>query len=77
MTFNLCHAELLGRELQRERLREAERERLIYQITGSKSALHGLLRSNLHSQWNEYWSSVSGNKTDISLTKTPKRSSSI
>lgn len=33
MTFNPNYAELLGRELQRDRLREASRERLIRSMT--------------------------------------------
>jgi hypothetical protein len=77
MTFNPSYAELLGKELQRERLREAERERLIKEIAGSNPALRGFLLINLQSRWNEYWSKVSRNKTFVSITKTPKNSPSI
>jgi hypothetical protein len=77
MTFNANYAELLGRELQRDRMREAERERLIRQVSGWNPGLAGKLLIVLQEHWSKFWSRVSRKKGYIPISQLPKNSPSI
>jgi len=77
MTFNPNYAELLGRELQRDRMREAERERLIKQVSGWNPGLIGKVLIILQERWSKFWSRVIGRKTYIPISRIPKNSPSL
>jgi hypothetical protein len=51
MTYSLDYAERMGREILQERRREAERERLIRQVTGWNPPLHKKLWLIIQSRW--------------------------
>jgi hypothetical protein len=72
MTFNSNYAELLGRELQRERMREADRERLIKEVSGWNPGLVGKLLIVLQDRWTKFWSRTARKKTYIPVSGEPK-----
>ena len=77
MTFKFNYAELLGRELQRDRMQEAERERLIKRVSGWNPSLAEIILINLEDRWSRFWSRVTGRKSYIPISQVPKKSSSI
>ena len=54
MTFNPGYAELLGRELEMQRMREAEKERLIRKATAWNKPLSRKLLVIIRSRWHDY-----------------------
>ena len=77
MTFNSNYAELLGRELQRDRMQEAERERLIKQVSGWNPSHAEKTLIILQDRWSRFWSRVTGRKSYIPISQVPKKSPSI
>ena len=77
MTFNPNYAELLGRELQRERMREADRERLIRSMTLAKPS--GLTKVWLISRerWGDLWRRAFRPKRSCPAVPLPKNSPSL
>ena len=77
MIFNLNYAELLGRELQRNRKREAERERLIRQVSGwnHNSAEETLII--LRDRGSIFWSWITGRKISFPISQMPDKSSTL
>ncbi len=59
MTFNLNYAELLGRELERDRMREAESERLVRQVSGWNPNPTEKTLIIHRDRWNNIWSRIS------------------
>jgi hypothetical protein len=55
MTFNTNYAEIYGRELRRDRMREAERERLIRQATLANPSLTRKIWLVLKDRWQRIW----------------------
>ena len=55
MTFNPGYAELLGKELEMQRMREAEKERLIRKTTAWNPPLSRKLSVILRSRWHDFW----------------------
>jgi len=77
MTFNPSYAELLGKELQRDRMREAERERLITQATACNPPLSRKLSVILRSRWQNFWTSTGKDKKYPPISQVPKSSHSL
>lgn len=77
MTFNANYAELLGRELQRNRMREAEKERLIRKASAWNPPLSRKLSLILSSRWQNYWSRKAKQKKFIPMHQVPKKSPSL
>ena len=74
MTFNPSYAELLGRELQRQRRREADRERLIREAAGWNPSPLSKSLLILRSRWSRFWSRIIRKKVYIPLSPNPKNS---
>jgi hypothetical protein len=70
MTFNPGYAESLGKELQRNRMREAERERLIHKATAWNPPLSHKIYVILRSHWEDLWQA----KRYPPITHTPNKS---
>jgi len=77
MTFNANYAELLGRELQRNRMREAEKERLIRKASALNPPLSRKLNLILRSRWQNYWSRKAKKKKYIPIHQVSKKSPSL
>jgi len=77
MTFNPSYAELLGKEMQMQRMREAKRERLIRQVSGWKPSSAKKLFIIVRSRWSNYWSRVIRKKGNIPISRIPKNSPSL
>lgn len=77
MTFNPSYAELLGKELQRDRMREAKRERLINQATAWNPSLSRKLSVILRSRWHDFWTSLKKDKKYTPISRLPKSSPSL
>jgi hypothetical protein len=73
MTFNPSYAELLGKELERNRMREAERERLIHKATAWKPPLRRKVYVILRARWEDFWQT----KKYPPISQVPKKSTSI
>jgi len=77
MTINLSSADLLAREMGNDRLREADKLRLIRSAgTWNPSTLRKIILI-LHSRWNEFWSGVFRKRGYIPISQTPKESPSL
>jgi hypothetical protein len=77
MNTNLFQVEYHGQELRRDRMREAEKWRLVNQgATWNPSALRKL-RIILGTRWKNFWSRVFRKKGYIPLSSTPKESPSL
>lgn len=77
MTFNPGYAELLGKELQVQRMREAEKERLIRKATAWNPALPRKISVILRSRWQEYWTGRRMIRRIIPISRVPKNSPSL
>lgn len=73
MTFNPSYAELLGREMERQRMREAEKERLIRKAAAWSPPLTRKIYVILRARWEDLWQS----KRYPPIAHTPKKSTSI
>lgn len=76
MTFNPGYAELLGKELQRNRMREAERERLVRKAAAWNTPISRKLYVILRSHWKEFWSKAGRDSKYIPISPVPKKSTS-
>jgi hypothetical protein len=76
MTFSPGYAEFIGKELQRDRMREAERERLINQATAWNPPLPKKLSVILRSRWHDFWTSLKKDKYPP-ISQVPKSSPSL
>ena len=77
MTFNPFYADLIGRELIKSRMQEAEQERLIKQAAGWDPGLAGKLLIILQARWNKFWPRLSRRKEFIPLSQVPRKSTSL
>ncbi|TFG49800.1 MAG: hypothetical protein E4H33_01530 [Anaerolineales bacterium] len=77
MTFNPSYAELLGKELQRNRMHEAERERLIRKAAAWNPSLSRKLSVIFRSYWDEFWSNEKRGSKYIPISHVPKKSPSL
>lgn len=77
MTYNSLFAELLGKELQMQRMREAEKERLIRKATAWDPPLRRKLLVILQTRWEDFWRSRGESKRYPLISQVPKKSSSI
>ena len=77
MTFNPNYAELLGKELQMQRMREAEKERLIRKATASNPPLSRKIFVILRTRWQEYWTRQRKIRRFIPISRVPKKSPSL
>ena len=77
MTFNPSYAELLGRELQKDRMREAERQRLIDQAVGWNPGPIGKLLIIIRSRWSKFRKPDFVKIGYVPITKLPKKSPSL
>jgi len=76
MTFNFNNAELLGKELGRDRMREAEKERLIKQSSGWNPGPIEKFLNGFRTRWNRSWFRFVNRKVYISFSGDPKNSTS-
>lgn len=76
MTFNPSYAELLGKELQMRRMREADKERLIRKATAWNPALSRKLMVIIRSRWHDYWSGRRKDRQYLPISNVPKSSHS-
>ena len=77
MTFNPSYAELLGKELQMDRRREAERERLIRKATAWNPPISRKISAILRSRLEDFWSDRRQPKVYPPISQVPKKSTSI
>ena len=77
MTFNPGYAELLGKELEMQRMREAEKERLIRKATAWNPPLSRKLKVIIQSQWHDFWASRRKDGQFIPISHVPKKSPSL
>jgi hypothetical protein len=78
MTLNPSYLQLLGRELQRDRMREAEKERLINQAIGRNPSRPGRkIMSMLSSNWKAFWNRIFRKREYMPLSEMPEKSPSI
>jgi len=76
MTFNPGYAELLGKELEMQRMREAEKERLIRKATTWNPLLSRKLYVILRTRWQGYWSGKRKPKRYLPISRLLKNSTS-
>ena len=77
MTFNPGYAELLGKELQMQRMREAEKERLIRKVTAWNPSPSRKISVILRTRWQEYWTRRRKVRQYIPISRVPKKSPSL
>jgi hypothetical protein len=78
MTLNPTYAELLGKELQRDRLREAEKERLINLAINRNPIRPGRkVLATLSSNWRAFWKRIIRKRDYMPLSEMPEKSPSI
>lgn len=77
MTYNYNYAELLGRELIKERRREAERERLLRSLTPANPSIFKKIWYILRSRWQERRHTGIGKQGRTSISPLPKSSPSL
>jgi len=73
MTFNPSYAELLGLELQRDRMREAEKERLIRQVSGWQPSTAEKLFIITRSYWKDLWSRIGKKRIYLPVNQQPNK----
>lgn len=77
MTYNYNYAEYLGRELLKERRREAERERLIRSLTPANPSILKKIWVILRSRWQDREQiGIEGRGTTV-ISPLPKSSQSL
>jgi len=76
MTFNPNFAELLGKELQMQRMREADHERLVRKATTWNPPLSRKIFVIFCSRWQEFWASRREDRQYTPISKVPKSSTS-
>ena len=77
MTFNPSYAELLGKELQMQRMREAEKERLIWKATAWNPPLSRKISVIIRTRWQEYWTRRRKIRRIIPISQVTKNSPSL
>ena len=77
MTFNPSYAELLGKELQIQRMREAEKERLVRKATAWNPNLSRKISVILRTRWQEYRTRLRKDRRYIPVSRVPKKSTSL
>jgi len=77
MTFNPSYAELLGKELQKERMREAEKERLIRKATAWSPSVTRKIAVILRTRWQEFWAGRRKDRQYLPVSQVPKNSPSL
>jgi len=77
MTFNPSYAELLGKELQIQRMREAEKERLVRKATAWNPHLSRKISVILRTRWQEYRTRRRKDRRYIPVSRVPKKSTSL
>ena len=69
--------ELISRELHSDRMREAEKHRLIKQAAGWNPPPTIKLLVIIRSRWNNFWSRLFSRKRYIPISREPKNSPSL
>jgi hypothetical protein len=77
MTYNYNYAEYLGRELLKERRREAEHERLIRSLTPANPSILEKIWHILQSRWQDSRKERVGQQGYQPLSPLPKNSHSL
>jgi len=77
MTINPSITELISRELHSDRMREAEKHRLIKQAAGGNPPPTVKLLVIIRSRWNNFWSGLFNKKRYIPISREPKKSPSL
>lgn len=77
MTFNPGYAEFLGKELQRNRMHEAEKERLIRKATAWEPSLWRKLSVILHRRWEYLGARSERREKYLPVSHLPKNSHSL
>jgi len=77
MTFNPSYAELLGKELQMQRMREAEKERLIRKATAWNPSLSRKISTILRTRWQSFWTHRGENRRYTPISQLPKKTPSL
>ena len=72
MAIYPSNTDLLGRELQRDRLKEAENWRLIKQANAWNPTMIKKLTVILQSRWKKFWSGLFNKERYIPISKAPK-----
>ena len=76
MIINPSIVELVSRELHSDRMREAEKHRLIKQAVGWNPSPAVKLLVIIRSRWNNFWSQIFSKKRYIPISRVPKNSTS-
>lgn len=77
MTFNPSYAELMGREMQKIRLKEAERERLINTYTLANPSTARKIWLLFLDRWQGIWNRKRGQKNYLPISKMEGKSPSL
>ncbi|MCK5794554.1 MAG: hypothetical protein KAH12_07600 [Anaerolineales bacterium] len=77
MTFNPGYAALLGKELQMQRMREAEKERLIRKATAWNPSLSRKISVILRIRWQEFRTRRRKIRQYVPVSRVPKNSPSL
>jgi len=77
MTFNPSYEELLGKELQMQRMREAEKKRLIRKATAWNPPFSRKISVILRTRWQEFWTRRRRTRRYIPVSSLPKKSPSL
>ena len=77
MTFNPSYAELLGKELQMQRMREAEKERLIRKTTAWNPPVFRKLYVILRTRWQDIWKGRREKRDYPPISQLPENSPSL
>ena len=76
MTFNPNYEELLGKELQMQRMREAEKDRLIRKATAGNPPLSRKISVILRTHWQKLWAERRKARRYMPISHVPKNSPS-
>lgn len=77
MTFNPSYAELLGKELQMQRMREAEKNRLIRKATAWNPPLSRKISVFLRTSWQKFWTERRKARRYMPISHVPKNSPTL
>lgn len=75
MTYNLLLSELMGEEFQRQRMQEADKERLIRQVLRQEPSLAKKVFTILRARWSNFWDREI--QTIPPITHMPKNSTTL
>ncbi len=77
MVSNPLYLMMLSQELQRQRMREADHERLIRQVTRWEPSLAHKILVILRARWSDLWDGEDRSRRYPPISQTPSKSTSL